>query len=191
MLSRFTLSVPLLFVFSLLQSALSQTASITGTVKDSTGAVVSQAKITTQNKATNASRAALTEGSGTYRITSLVPGIYGVLIERPGFKAVEYSRVELTVDQIQNLDATLAPSGVTEKVTVRGEAVAPVDLNDAQIGNIVRSEQVENLPLILRDPYQLTLLSPGAIQGNSLLQGLSVNGSRERNNNFLLDGADK
>ena len=190
MFKGFALSIPLLFLFCLLQSASAQTASITGTVKDSTGAVVSQATITTHNKATNASRSTLTVGSGSYRITSLVPGTYSVLIEKPGFKAVEYSSVELTVDQVQNIDATLVPSGVAEKVTVHGEAVAPIDLNDAQIGNIVTSQQVEDLPLILRDPYQLTLLSPGAIQSNSLLGGFSVNGSRERNNNFLLDGAD-
>src|SRR6266571_235337 len=178
-----------LFVFCLHPSAFAQTASITGTVKDSTGAVVPSAKISTQDKATNASRSTFTDGSGTYRITSLVPGIYGIAIEKPGFKAVEFSRVELTVDQVQSLDATLAPSSVVEKVTVTAP-VAPVDLNDAQIGNIVKGQQIEDLPLILRDPYQLILLSPGAIQGNSILQGLSVNGSRERNNNFLLDGTD-
>src|SRR5260370_4571196 len=44
--------------------------------------------------------------------------------------------------------------------------------------------------MVLRDPYHLALLSPGTIKSNSLLQGLSVNGSRERNNNFLLDGTD-
>ena len=65
-----------------------------------------------------------------------------------------------------------------------------MDLDDAQIGNIVKSEQIQDLPLILRDPYQLILLSPGAIQSDSILHGLSVNGSRERNNNFLLDGTD-
>ncbi len=178
-----------LFVFCLHPSAFAQTVSITGTVTDSTGAVVPSAKISTQNKATNASRSTFTDGSGTYRITSLVPGIYGIAIEKPGFKAVEFSRVELTVDQVQSLDATLAPSSVVEKVTVTAP-VAPVDLNDAQIGNIVKGQQIEDLPLILRDPYQLILLSPGAIQGNSILQGLSVNGSRERNNNFLLDGTD-
>ncbi len=194
MISRFTLSVPLLFLFCLLfclpPSALAQTASITGTVKDITGAVVPQAKITARKSATNASRTTLADGSGTYRITSLVPGSYDVLIEKPGFEIVEYSGVELTVDEVLNLDTKLVPKGVTEKVTVRGEAVPPLDLNDAQIGNIVRSQQVESLPLILRDPYQLMLLSPGAIQSNSLLGGFSVNGSRERNNNFLLDGAD-
>src|SRR5207245_595380 len=184
------ISISLLFLSFLVPSAFAQTASITGTIKDISGGLVPQAQITAKNKATNASRSALTDQAGTYRIASLAPGIYDVFIEKHGFKTVEYSKVELTVDQVQDLDAKLAPTSIVEKVTVTGEAVAPVDLNDAQIGNIVTTQQMTSLPLVLRDPYQLTLLSPGTIQSNSLLQGLSVNGSRERNNNFLLDGTD-
>jgi len=188
MTKHFSISALLVFVLCP-PSAPAQTASITGTVTDSTGAVVPNAKISAQNKATNTSRTTLTSESGAYRITSLVPGIYDVVIEKSGFKAVEYPRIELTVDQIQNLGATLAPGGVPQKVTVT-ESVAPVDLNDAQIGGVVTGQQIADLPLILRDPYQLILLSPGAIQSNSLLGGLSVNGSRERNNNFLMNGTD-
>ena len=190
MIKRIVSAAPLLFAFCLSYSAFAQTASITGTVKDSSDAVVPKAKITIVNVATSASRIAETDMSGTYRIASLVPGIYGVVIEKSGFKTVAYSRVELTVDQVQEINATLALSAITEKVTVKGEVIPAIDLNDAQIGNIVRNQQIEDLPLILRNPYQLMLLSPGAIQSNSLLGGLSVNGSRERNNNFLLDGTD-
>lgn len=184
------LSIVLLFLLGLPRSASAQTASIAGTVTDITGAVVAHAKVSTVNETTKASRSVETDASGSYRITNLMPGTYDIVIEESGFKVVEYSHVELTVDQVQNLDATLAPSAVSEKVTVLGEGLAPIDLNDAQIGNVVSSQQIETLPLILRDPYQLTLLSPGTIQSNSLLQGFSVNGSRERNNNFLLDGTD-
>ena len=190
MMNRLALSILLLWIASLPQLAAAQSASITGTVKDSTSAVIPEVRVTARNTATNASRTTVSGPSGSYRVTTLTPGIYDVLIEKSGFKSVEFSRVELTVDQVQFLDATLVPSSITEKITVHGDAVAPIDLNDAQIGNIVTSQQVQDLPLILRDPYQLILLSPGAIQGNSLLQGLSVNGSRERNNNFLLDGTD-
>ncbi len=190
MIKRISISILLLLLSFLSHSALAQTASITGTIKDSSGGLVPQAQITAKNNATNASRSALTDESGTYRITSLVPGMYDLFIEKQGFKTVGYSKLELTVDQVQNLDAKLVPSSITEKVTVKGEPVAPVDLNDAQIGNIVTNQQMTSLPLVLRDPYQLALLSPGTIQSNSLLQGLSVNGSRERNNNFLLDGTD-
>ncbi len=190
MCKRIGICISLLFLPFLAPSAFAQTASITGTIKDSSGGLVPQAQISAKNRATNASRSALTDESGTYRITNVVPGIYDVFIEKQGFKTVEYSKVELTVDQVQNLDSKLAPSGITEKVTVTRGAVAPVDLNDAQIGNVVTTQQITSLPLALRDPYQLALLSPGTIQSNSLLQGLSVNGSRERNNNFLLDGTD-
>lgn len=187
---RLSASALLLLFLCFPRPAVGQTASINGTVTDATAAVVPQAKVTARHLATNVSRTTTTDGSGSYRITSLVPGIYDVLVERPGFKTVGYSRVELTVGQVQNLSPTLVPSATAETITVHGEEVAPLDLDDAQIGNIVSSEQIEDLPMILRDPYQLILLSPGAIQGNSILQGLSVNGSRERNNNFLLDGTD-
>ena len=83
-----------LFLSLLPLSVRSQTASVTGTVKDSTGGLVPQAQITAKNKATNASRSAFTDPSGTYRITSLVPGIYDVFIEKQGFKTVEYSKVD-------------------------------------------------------------------------------------------------
>jgi hypothetical protein len=190
MMRRGFASALLLSLFCLCRFAGAQTAAISGTVTDTTAAVVPQVKVTARNLATNVSRGTTTDGSGTYRITSLVPGIYDVLVEHAGFKTVEYSRVELTVGQVQSLSPTLAPSATAETITVHGEQVAPVDLDDAQIGNVVKSQQIQDLPLILRDPYQLILLSPGAIQGNSILQGLSVNGSRERNNNFLLDGTD-
>lgn len=189
-MKRSPASILLLLLFCLPWLAMAQTASISGTVTDTTAAVVPQAKVTARNLATDASRSTATDGSGSYRITSLLPGFYDVLVERQGFKTVEYSRVELTVGQVQNLSPTLVPSATPETITVRGEEVAPVDLDDAQMGNIVDSQQIEDLPLILRDPYQLILLSPGAIRGNSILQGLSVNGSREVNNNFLLDGTD-
>jgi hypothetical protein len=170
--------------------ARAQTASITGTVKDATGAVVPQTRITAQNVATNAPRTVVTDDSGIYRITNLAPGTYDVLIEKPGFKSVEFSQITLAVDHVQNLDATLTVSTVEARVKVTGESVAPLDLNDAQIGNMVTSQQISSLPLVLRDPYQLALLSPGVNQSNSILGGLSVNGSGERNNNFLLDGTD-
>ncbi len=189
-MSRFSVSALLLLLACLPQHAAAQTAAISGTVTDATAAVVPQAKVSARNLATNVSRSTATDGSGSYRIASLVPGVYDVLVEHSGFKTVDYSHVELTVGQVLNLSPTLVPSATGETVTVRGDEVAPVDLDDAEIGNIVNSQQIENLPLILRDPYRLILLSPGANQSNSILQGLSVNGSREVSNNFLLDGAD-
>jgi hypothetical protein len=185
-----TVVVGLLAFFSFSSSARAQTGSIAGTITDSSGAAVPNAKITAQNVATGASRWVQTDESGVYRITNLNPGVYDVRIEHPNFNPVLYSQLSLTVDQVLTLDAKLVVGPVKETIRVASESVAPVDLNDAQIGNLVDSRQIEDLPLILRDPYQLVLLSPGVAQSNTLFGGFSVNGSRERSNNFMLDGAD-
>jgi len=171
-------------------SGLAQSGSFAGSVMDSTGAEVPNAKITAVNVATGISRTADTDESGTYRITNLNPGIYDVRIEHEGFKSILFSQIPLSVDEVLTLDAHLVISAAKETVTVNSEAVAPVNINDAQIGNLVDSRQMTDLPLILRDPYALILLSPGVVQSNTLFGGFSVNGSRERSNNFLLDGTD-
>jgi hypothetical protein len=139
MMKRSSASALLLLLFCVPHLAGAQTGSISGTVTDASAAVVPNVKITARNLATNASRNTATDGSGNYRITSLVPGFYDVLVERSGFKTVEYSRLELAVGQVQNLSPTLVPSATAETITVHGAEVAPVDLDDAEIGNVVRS----------------------------------------------------
>jgi len=167
-----------------------QTASITGTVNDATGAMVPSAKVTARNTETNSARSTQTTDTGTYRITNLMPGIYEVLFEKQGFQTLRFSRVSLTVDQVLTLDAKVEVSAVSQTMEVNAQSMAPVELENAQISNVVDSRRITELPLIVRDPYQLILLSPGVIQSNSGLGGFSVNGQRERNNNFLLDGVD-
>ena len=68
--------------------------------------------------------------------------------------------------------------------------MAPIDLENAQISNLVDQRRILDLPLITRDPYSLVLLSPGVNESNTRLGGFSANGMREKNNNFLLDGVD-
>jgi hypothetical protein len=165
-----------------------QTASINGTVTDSTGALVQNATVTVRNTATDASRDVVTGTAGVYNITQLPAGPYEVTIDKSGFRTVKYQAIDLTVDQALTLNAKLEVGTNKEQVTVEG-AVVPVDTTDAQLSNVVEHEQITELPLILRDPYQLVLLSPGVTQSDGM-GGISTNGGRERNNNFLLDGAD-
>jgi hypothetical protein len=186
------LVIPFVFFFALFTavSVHAQTASITGTVTDSSGALVPGAKVTAEETATGAVRTIGTDESGTYLITFLAPGPYDVRIEKAGFKSVVFSDIQLTVDQVLTLDAALVPSSLNEKITVNGDKVAPINLTDAQVSQAVDSQQIHDLPLLLRDPYTLMQLSPGVVQSNSLFGGFSVNGGSERNNNFMLDGAD-
>lgn len=169
-------------------SAVAQTASINGTVTDISGAVVPHAKVTATNTATNTARTSDTGNAGVYSMTELVPGPYDVTIEKTGFSTRRFTALKLTVDQALTLNANLEVGSSEQQVTVEGDVV-PLDTTDAQLSNVVGHEQMTELPLILRDPYQLVLLSPGVTQSDNL-GGISANGGRERNNNFMLDGAD-
>jgi carboxypeptidase family protein len=180
--------VALLVMLVVSSPVLAQTASINGTVTDSTGAVLQQAKVTVHNTATNANRDAETGAAGVYTVTQLPAGTYEVTVEKDGFRPVKYQAVTLTVDQALTLNATLNVGSASEQVTVEGGTVAPIDTTDAQVSNVIDEKQMQALPLILRDPYQLVLLTPGTTYTNTGTGGFSVNGGRDRNNNFQLDG---
>ncbi len=164
------------------------TASINGTVTDASGALIPGADISVLSEATNAIRDVQTGETGTYTISNLAPGKYDVTFAKSGLKTVKFAAVTLTVDQALTLDAALEVSSTSQTVTVEGIDIAPIDTTDPQVSNVVDEKQIEALPLILRDPYQLVLLTPGTTQTNTGLGGFSINGGRERNNNFLLDG---
>ena len=169
-------------------AAHAQTATINGTVTDPSGAVVPNAKVTALNTATNAVRDAETGDTGTYTLSNLPPGIYDVTMEKGGLKSVKFSAVTLTVDQALTLDVKMEISSTAQTVTVEGTNIVTVNTTDAQVSNVIDSKQIQDLPLILRDPYQLVLLTPGSTQTNTGLGGFSINGAREQQNNFQLDG---
>jgi hypothetical protein len=172
----------------LVRTTSAQTASVNGTVTDTTGALVQNATVTATNTATNIARSVQTGASGVYTLTELVAGLYNMTVEKAGFRTVRFAAVTLTVDQALTLNTKMEIGSNREQVTVEG-TIVPVDTTDAQLSNVVEHQQIVELPLILRDPYQLVLLSPGVTQSDGL-GGISANGGRERNNNFMLDGAD-
>ncbi|HEY6182044.1 MAG TPA: TonB-dependent receptor [Terriglobales bacterium] len=191
LLQRFRISLPLsLVVFFCSLSALAQTGSISGTVSDQAGAVISGAQVTVVNAGTGLTRTTTTSDSGTFNLTELPAGMYEVAVSKDGFKAFKVTNAQVTVAQALTVNPKLEPGVVTEVIQVNGEQLPDVVLDDAQVSNLVDKKQIEGLPLITRNPYELVLLSPGTQQTNSRLGGISVNGQRERNNNFLLDGVD-
>ena len=169
-------------------TAYAQTGSLAGSVTDATGAGVPGAIITARNEATAGVRTATTGATGTYSIPNLPAGNYDVSIEKQGFSVLRFHDLGLTVAQNLTLDGTLKVGATTESVEVSGASVPLINLEDAQLSNVIDSRRILDLPLITRDPYQLALLSPGAQSTD--MGGLTVNGQRERNNNFLLDGVD-
>jgi carboxypeptidase family protein len=182
--------VALLFVVGVSGELLAQTGSIGGVVSDPSGALVGSATVTVTNKGTNATRTTTTTASGVYSIPNLPPGPYSIAVEKQGFKSTRFDNVELTVAQALVVNAQLTLGSLQETVEVNGESVAPIETESSQISNLVDSRTMTNLPLLTRNAYELVLLSPGVIQTNNGANGFSVNGSRDRNNNFLLDGVD-
>src|SRR5262249_31678040 len=167
-----------------------QNAGVAGTVSDTSHAVVQAAKVTATSAETNASKSTLTNDAGVYRFIDLAPGTYDLVIEKEGFKTLKMSHLTLTVGQNLTLDVALEVGSVSSSVEVSGGETPTVEMDNASISSVVDQKHINDLPLITRDPYELVLLSPGVLQSNTSNGGFSVNGQRDRNNNFLLDGVD-
>ena len=172
------------------KNSLAQNATITGTVADQSQAPVVSVTVTARNTETNASHSAFTNESGLYRLVELPAGQYVLTFEKSGFKVAKFAGVTLTVGQILTVDENLEIGTVSSTVEVQASIVPPIELENAQISNLVDAKRMTDLPLLVRDPYSLVLLSPGVTQSNSGLGGFSANGTSERSNNFLLDGVD-
>ena len=171
-------------------TAYGQTGNMAGTIVDASGGGVPGATVRATNLGTASIRTAKTDVTGTFLIPNLAIGSYDVSVDKEGFAALRFRNVQLTVAQNLTLNGRLDIGTTTQSVEVAGSSLPTISLEEAQISNVVDSRRIQDLPLITRDPYQLVLLSPGSQVVNSSLGGFSVNGQRERNNNFLLDGTD-
>ena len=181
------------------------TGSISGTVSDPTGAVVSGAKVTITAQAIGLARESKTDDTGHYLIPLLPVALYTVRVELQGFQTAEDKDVRLQVDERRELDFKLAPASVREAVEVTATEVA-VETSTPTLGQVINSQQVAELPLNGRDFVQLATLTPGTTQETntqSFFNGgpssevsargsysLSVGGSRANSTDWLLDGND-
>jgi hypothetical protein len=180
-----------LFVILATNALFAQTSgSISGVVTDPSSAFVQGARVTATNQATGAVRDVETNASGYYSLTNLVPGTYTMKVEKQGFRTVNFENTPLSVAQALVLNAKFAVGAVSESIEVNGADVAPIETESNQLSTLIDSKTMTDLPLLTRNPYELVLLAPGTSQPNNGNNGFSVNGSRDRNNNFLLDGVD-
>lgn len=170
--------------------AQAQSGSIAGVVSDPSGAVVDGAKITATNNLTGLTRSIETGHSGAYSIPNLPVGVYTVTMDKNGFAQLKFDSVNVTVAQVVPVSGQFRIGNVQESVIVSSEGTAPIETETSQISNLVDQRRMKALPLLTRNPYELVLLSPGTAQTNTSSGGITVNGARERNNNFLLDGVD-
>ena len=171
-------------------AAFAQTGSITGQIFDPAGAVVPNATVTATSNSTNVTRTVTSTSAGLYSIAALPPAVYTVVVSASGFQPHTRSNVTLNIAATLSLNFNLVVAGGATTVEVQDVTLAPVETDSFALSTVIDSKQINELPLILRDPYQLVLLSPGVVTASNNVGGFSVNGQRDRNNNFMLDGAD-
>jgi len=137
-------------------------AVLTGVVTDASEAVVGSAVITVKSEATGFQRQTQTSSEGFYRFAALPVGSYEVLVEAPGFNAVRFVDVTLSVGQVRSLNARLEVSTVSSTVEISAEAT-PLDQTNAEIGSVISERQIREMPLNGRHWATLMMLAPGAV----------------------------
>ena len=188
------------FVLSVAHLAQSQdNASLTGTVRDKTGAVLSGANVVVRNTANGLARNLVTNSDGEYLAAALPPGAYNLTVSASGFRKFHAENVTLRVAQNARIDVTLQVGDINVEVVVRGEGLAQVNTQSSELAGTVTGKELTQLQLNGRNFTQLVTLVPGVsnqtgqdegvvgVQGNV---NYSINGGRTENNNWELDGGD-
>jgi hypothetical protein len=156
-------------------------ASLTGTVLDSTKAVIPGASVVLSNDATHTSRTVQSGPAGTYTFNELAPGTYSLQVTAAGFQQNAISNVAIAAETPRNLDVTLQTGQTSETVTVNADSAPLLQTSDASIGSVVDGEEIKRLPTFGADPYEVLRTAPG----------ISGDGSRSGNGQavFLPNGA--
>src|SRR5580704_16293601 len=187
------------------------TASISGTVKAVSGASIAGATVTATNTGTGVAQTQTSNGQGYYSFQSLPLGKYTIDVQEKGFKAYRQTDITLDVNEARTVDAALQVGQTTEKVEVAADALH-VETATSQMGEVIESKRMTDVPLISRSFTDLLSLQPGVASAQSPMTGAyagpfisagfapplvsgdlnagaySVNGMREAANGFILNG---
>ena len=193
-------SMVLLLVMPMAYGQSTSWARVYGTVSDQTGGVIPGAEVGVLNKATNVLRNTLSNARGDYLVDQLVPGLYDISVELPGFKKQVATDVSLAAEQRARVDLVLTPGEIAETVTVRGTSTA-IETATAEMASVIEEKQIIDLPIgSNRNVMLLSELVTGAVQArfNTNVHGTgqygrvglpAVNGNATQQNNILFDGA--
>jgi len=165
-------------------------AAINGTVTDPSGAVISGAAIDLKSAETGLHRSTLTNDKGLYEITLLPVGQYAITISQSGFRPTAVSQIDLAYGETRTIDARLEVGGATETVEVMATAEG-LNRTDAEVGGVIESAQIKEIPVSGRNWASLMLLAPGAINyGDGAQRSIRFSGHSLDDSNFTFDGVD-
>jgi hypothetical protein len=198
-LNAIRLAITFLFILAGGSAAFAQsTATLQGTVKDTSGAAVPNAKVTVLNQDTGVQSSTATDAEGNYLATGLLPGTYQVTVSAQGFQSSVVKDLKLSVASTVTENVQLSVGQISQQVVVTAETPL-VNTNTVTLGQVVDQKTVQEIPLNGRHFVDLGLLIPGTVtppQNGFLtfpLQGLgsfAINtaGQREDTTNWMING---
>lgn len=190
--TRNVLTAVLLMIFSVMASvAQTSRGTVSGVVTDQSGAIIQGATVVLTNKGTNVSRESKTSDAGIYRFDAVDLGEYTLKISREGFAVASVPDITVTASRVIDLPVQLR-AGATETVEVTGVAEEALQTAEQVRLRSIDSRALANLPIQNQNSLNLMLTAPGVATtdaGGSINSGIgSVNGTRPRGNNFMIDG---
>jgi hypothetical protein len=189
----------LLIGFAVAEGARAQSiyGTISGLVTDPSTAIVASAKVTLVNEGTNLQRSALSNNTGEYVFSQVIPGAYTITVEAAGFKKVERKTVVLETQGQLKIDLQLEVGNASESVQVIAD-VGVIETATASQGQVIDNQKLVDLPNIGRNPFMMSKLAPNIqqvgnpaymrMQDQSGSSQISFAGGPVRGNNYLLDG---
>jgi hypothetical protein len=196
--TKWTLSAILLALIVVSAPSQDTRATLSGIVTDISEAAIPGATVRLTNVNTGVVLSVTTNSTGQYRFVFVIPGSYSLSVEQEGFRQFEQTGIQLQVGQSANVDVILQVGSLTETVVVTSETPA-LDTEKGDRGVVVNKTLITDLPLNVRNPIMLTVLSPGVRHtggqfhlnpfSNSGISSWSVNGGLNNSTEFLQDGA--
>jgi len=162
---------------------------VIGTVTDPSGAVVPKVEVQIINTGTNTMLAATSNDAGEFNFPVVPPGTYRLTVKFAGFRSANITGIQVDVQKTNNVPVQLEVGRETEVVEVSAAAAAQLQTNDAQIGNVVSTDNILRLPTLQRDAVELMNLQPGVVAGGNGLT-MRVSGAVDDQNTVTLDGVD-
>lgn len=183
------LSLLYMLVFAATSKAQVDRAALNGTVTDASGAVVQNVKIELDSPTTGLHRETATNSKGTYQLPALAIGTYKITMSKEGFKPEVLENVEFQVGQSRTIDAYLQVGARVDVVEVT--ASEALNRSSAEVGSVIESEQIKEIPLDGRNWAGLMALAPGAINaGPGDQHDIRFNGRSLDDENYAFDGID-
>src|SRR5215471_15626645 len=180
-------------LFSVIVYGQAERATVTGAVTDTSGSIIVNAEVSIRNVATNVSAKTTTNHAGIYYLPSLAPGRYELRVDSQGFRPSVVSDIPLGAGLTATFNVVMELGAVSETISVQATAVQ-LQAQTSGLGSVVPTRNIQEMPLLGRNPVQLVSLLPGVVpNGGSAVAdqaGVRMSGGLATQNGLLTDGGE-